>query len=519
MCMYIRRGVSVILLLVAFVGAYGFCAPSKFNLGDNQSIIAYSDSLWPKNKIDMLERVDTLKHSQGKSDSSFFISFNDSETLFDRPVESNQNIYPWQLKVDSLPKLMPNALNQVGEATHNKVDTLIRVSQGKLNEVRKKIEEKKQQIQRKINVQDSLLGSQTAIPEMQSLDAGQMNIPLQEFEMPGMQVPSNIPSAFEVRQPSIDIPKMEAPSIEGQVNGLHQKSQDVTDKFKTIEEYKNNVTETNIDSIATKDKLAQLAEKHAENVTEVKAVKEGTGKLTSKQAEYEAMMQRYRDKKLVEEEIKRKIKNVANDKVSQLTPAVQDAQKSLLKGKKIQQETSSLKSLLFRKGNAMAGKPLGERLVPGVMLQIYNKSIYCVDVAPQLGYRASGRITSGIAAVYRLGFQKNIDMYIRSMHVFGARTYTDVSLLRGFFFRGELEWLDTEDMIHATKEQASECVWSGYSGIGKQYNVTKHVKGNVLLLYRAEFKGRLPDQSKLNLRVAINVVKTKKRRKDILLIR
>jgi len=470
------------------------------------------DSLKP-GVNNLVALTDTLKHD------SLSMSLKNLSISVDTLMKSKHEIFSLRLRFDSIPKGLQTTANQFGDATYEKADSLINASQDKFDAAGKQIERKKHKIQSEINVQDKLLGSQTVIPEAQSVYTDKIDIPLQAVEFSGVLISSSIPSVPKIEQPSIDIPKMEVSNIAGQVNGLHQKSQDVTDKFKTAEEYKSKIGQTKVDSIANKDKLAQLAEKHAENATEVKAVKDGTGKLTSKQAEYEAMMQRYRDKKFVEEEINRKIKNVANDKVSQLTPAVQDAQKSLLKGKKIQRETSSSKSLLLRKGNAMAGKPLQERLVPGVMLQLYNKSIYSVDVAAQLGYRASGRIISGIATVYRLGFQKNIDMYIRSMHVFGARTYTDVSLLKGFFVRGELEWLDTEDMIHATKEQASDCVWSGYSGIGKQYNVTRHLKGNVLLLYRAEFKGRLPDQSKLNLRVAVNVVKTKKRRKDILLIR
>lgn len=463
-------------------------------------------------KVNSLSSLtDTLKHPQKKTDS-LRASLNNSGTSVDTLLKFKQEISSLQLKIDSVPKVLTSAGNQVAETTHEKVDSLINVSHDKFNELRKQIEEKKQKIQRKINVQDSLLGSQTDILKVQSVDAKKIDIPLQEAEMPSVQVPSNIPSVAEIKQPSIDIPKMEAPNIEGQVNGLHQKSQDVTDKCKTIEEYKNNVTETNIDSIATKDKLAQQAEKHVENLTKVKEVKEGTGKLTSKQAEYEAMMQRYRDKKLVEEEIKRKIKNVANDKVSQLTPAIQDAQKSLLKGKKIQQETSTLKAMLFRKSNAMAGKPLRERLVPGVMLQLYSKSIYSVDVAPQLGYRVSGRITSGIAGVYRLGFNKNYSSYVRSMHVYGGRIYTDAIVKKGFFFRVEGEWLRTINMIHSSREESDASVWSGHYGIGKQYNITRQLKGNILLLYRTEFSGHLPEQSKFNLRVGLNVA-TKKRSK------
>jgi hypothetical protein len=468
-----------------------------------------TDSLRLGSKINTLS--DTLKHPRKKIDS-LVRSLNNSIIGGDTLNKSMQKIIAAKVAVAGTPNSSKNKTQQINTAAHEKVDSLINVSQDKFNEVRKRIEENKQKIQRKINVQDSLSSFQTAIPELQLIDVEKIDIPSQEIEMPGMQVPSKIPTIPETEKISIDIPKMEAPSIKGQVNGLHQKSQDVTDKFKTIEEYKNNVTETNIDSIATKDKLAQQAEKHVENLTEIKDVKEGTGKLTSKQAEYEAMMQRYRDKKLVEEEIKRKIKNVANDKVSQLTPAVQDAQKSLLKGKKIQQETSTLKAMLFSKSNAMAGKPLRERLVPGVMLQLYSKSIYSVDVAPQLGYRVSGRITSGIAGVYRFAFNKNYSSYVRSMHVYGGRIYTDALLKKGFFFRVEGEWLQTLNMIHSSREESDANVWSGHYGVGKQYNITRQLKGNILLLYRTEFSGHLPEQSKFNLRVGLNL-STKKRLK------
>lgn len=67
-------------------------------------------------------------------------------------------------------------------------------------------------------------------------------------------------------------------------------------------------------------------------------------------------------------------------------------------------------------------------------------------------------------------------------------------------------------MIHSSREESDASVWSGHYGIGKQYNITRQLKGNILLLYRTEFSGHLPEQSKFNLRVGLNVA-TKKRSK------
>jgi len=70
--------------------------------------------------------------------------------------------------------------------------------------------------------------------------------------------------------------------------------------------------------------------------------------------------------------------------------------------------------------------------------------------------------------------------------------------------------LNSPDILSATETRQN--VSSAYFGLGKQFNISKKVKGHTLFLYRAELKGELPDQSKVTLRLGFDL-RTKKKKK------
>ncbi|SKC85188.1 hypothetical protein [Ohtaekwangia koreensis] len=451
--------------------------------------------------------ADTLKYPKKVIDS-LSTSLNNSGVSADTLTISKHSIYSLKLKVDSMPRRLQGEIMHLYGNAPKGGDSVVNMKQDKFNEVREKIEEKERKIL-KANVQNKLKNFPAAIPVAHSVDITQVEVQSSEIDFSGIQSPSSIPDIPEIKLPSIGIPKTKAP-LE-QMNVLHQQSQNTVNKFKTVEEYKHKIAETKVDSITDRDKLAQQTEKSAERLTKVKALTEGTNKLTSKQAEYEAMMQHHSDKKLVEEDIRRKIRNVANDKVNQLTPAIDEAQNALLKGKKILKDSASLKVLKRTMRDAMASEPVAKRIVTGVMLQLYNRRVYSVDVDLHIGYCLSGKITTGIGGVYRFGYHKDYSSYIRSMHVYGGRVYGDVIVKKGFFVHGEAELLRSKDMIFASKEEVDDYVLASSLGIGKQYTLSKRLRGRILLLYRAEVKGHLPEQNKINLRVGLALSAKRKR--------
>lgn len=455
-----------------------------------------------KNSVDSIALSDTflmpmdVSELTQKGNDSIPILLNNSASSVDTLIKSRISLL--QLKTDSMPE--HSSTKQLSEATYGSKDSLISLGQDKLHASKEKIVREGEKISEVEDVKVKMPVFHFPIPEGKSADIIKLKMPASAIDLSEAKPPSSIP---EIQQTSFDIPKKTLPNVSIKVNYLHQQPPNVSDNFKTAEDYKKKIPETRIDSIADKNEAALQAEKQVQDLSEVKTMKEGVGKVTSKQAEYEEMMQRYSDKKLVEAEIRRKMKNVASDKVNQFTPAINEAQNKLLKGRRIQLDSASTKAIRKTLRSAMASEPLANRLQSGLVLQLYNRTLYSVDFGLQLGYRLSSKITTGIGGVYRLGYHKDYSSYVRSMHVYGGRLYGDVTVKSGFFAHVETELLRSKNMIFTSTEGIDDYVLSSSFGIGKQYTLSKRLKGNILLLYRAELEGHLPEQSKVNIRIGL----------------
>lgn len=317
-----------------------------------------------------------------------------------------------------------------------------------------------------------------------------------------LKLPDANLNADQLKQ-KMDIPELDKlGDAKGEIDRLSAEVNEVSQHARELQNLKN------LDS-ASIAAASKKAEEKIMDLDQMKGVKEQTQVVTKQQVEYNALIQRYKDKKLMQQEIARKAKEVVNEKLSQNTPEVKTAMSTLNKSKK------NVKELLSWKNNGMSGKPLGQRLVPGITLQAYNRDVFMIDFGLQLGYRLSGRIRTGFGGVYRIGFDKDYPVFVRGLNVYGGRTYMDFLIKKGIYVHGECELLNA---THATTSanatpETKQYVSAGYFGLGKQFNITKKIKGHTLLLYRAEFSGKLVDQSKVNLRLGFDLRTDKKKRK------
>jgi len=294
------------------------------------------------------------------------------------------------------------------------------------------------------------------------------------------------------------------------ISGIKGDIDKASSQLAEVSQYANELDKIrNLDS-ASIENAAKKAEEEIRQIEQVRQVEEQTQVITRRQAEYEALLQRYRNKKLMREEITRKAKDIVNDKLTQNSEEVKSAMSTLSKSK----SKKSIKELLSWKNNSMNGKPVGQRLIPGITLQYYNRHVFMMDFGLQLGYRISGRIRAGIGGVYRAGFDNDYPLFVKGMNVYGGRTYADFIIRKGIYIHGEYELLKAYDYTAtaSTAPEIRQYVSAGYFGLGKQFNITKKIKGHTILLYRAEFAGRLYDQSKVNLRLGFDLRTDKKKR-------
>lgn len=300
-----------------------------------------------------------------------------------------------------------------------------------------------------------------------------------------------------------------------------EKLQDITDKIEEASGLKEEagkyqeqlaeLKETRIEDINTEE-----LENKARQLHEVKELDAQTQKLREMEAKHAAMLQRYQDKKFIQEELKRKSANVVNDQLTKFSPAIKNAQSDISKTKKVYENSKLLPpdSVKRKKRiNTMAGKPFKKRIVPGVTFQTYTGSDEVLfDLSPQVGYRLTGWLTMGAAGVYRVGVGKANPSFIAAENIYGYRLYADYLLVRGIFMHADFESLQVGHNQLSFQEFPKQKVLASYFGLGKRYSISRNIQGSLLALFRVNYGGDIPGQSKFAVRVGFDYVFKKKRK-------
>src|SRR5690606_26148566 len=138
------------------------------------------------------------------------------------------------------------------------------------------------------------------------------------------------------------------------------------------------------------DELGTMVENRAANLDELSALESGIGKVEAANGLPEIAIEDQSEN--LKQEAVKKADNHFTGKEAQL----QEAMNKMAEYKKKYSSVESLKDLPKRPPNTMKGKPFVERLVPGISLQVLRNNDWMVDLNPQVGYRISGKITTGI---------------------------------------------------------------------------------------------------------------------------
>ena len=137
----------------------------------------------------------------------------------------------------------------------------------------------------------------------------------------------------------------------------------------------------------------------------------------------------------------------------------------------------------------MKGKPLIERIIPGIAFQIQRKGEdMLVDFGPYAGYRFTGRITAGLGWNQRVAYTVDHNAFNSSARVFGPRMFGEYKLWKGFSPRAEVEVMNTQTPVltrtPTVDPPTREWVWGAFVGIKKEYKFIKSVKGTAMVMLR-----------------------------------
>lgn len=357
------------------------------------------------------------------------------------------------------------------------------------------------------------------LPKIQGVD-----IEVPEVEIDGLNIKN--PEITDVNLPSnVNLPKVDKLNEIGNIDELKQKYDpsaelgQVDAKLAEVEKIETGVQQL---KAGNTQELEEQVEAQVTQLEPIQGVSQEITKLTSEQAKYASAIKKYRDKKLLVEEIKRKSQNVVNDKLNQYSPAFKDAQADMSKLKKKYTDVKSIQDLPKRKPNVMRGKPFKERFIPGGSFQIYNQEKLSMDLSLHGSWRFTRRLSCSLAGVYRIGLSDQYEYIIKSLNVYGGRAYVDWTFKKGFYLHGELEVLAIQNIPAQPATQGprtfeyNDHLISAVGGVGRQFNISRRVQGSILALYRFELDGYIPEYNKLNVRVGFNYLLSKKKRSILL---
>ncbi|HYF67530.1 MAG TPA: hypothetical protein VD884_05305 [Ohtaekwangia sp.] len=358
------------------------------------------------------------------------------------PVDSTNSINSNKQKITSLTDSLAAISNYKPDVAFGKVreiqnamDSLTQKIRSQQDSITNLLDESQQRIQEKItgapaevtnhtNKINDKLTTDVKVPG--GFPAEKLNVPLDNPALPSSAISElNIPET-DIEIPNTDIPSVEDPNVpipdtkgidlpdelntdalkekinldipeSDKIQEAKEKVTAVDSKLAVAEKYEGEVAKLKDGDYSSAEKAAEQAEQKAAELSGVDKLSGETEKLTQQQEEYKAMLQKYRDKKLQQEEVLRKIKNVANDKLNKFTPAVTEVQENIAKAKKFNPAVKSAREMAKRRTNAMKGKPFYERMIPGISLQAII-SRYTASTS-DLNWHLNSRVESPSASV------------------------------------------------------------------------------------------------------------------------
>lgn len=160
---------------------------------------------------------------------------------------------------------------------------------------------------------------------------------------------------------------------------------------------------------------------------------------------------------------------------------LKEAKTSLAKLKR-KYKTVQTDQKVYLKKASLKGEPFKRRVTTGLSLQIHQGPPTAFDLSPFVGYQWSKRWITGLGGTYRLAFSS--DHYPKfSQPVYGGRIYGEWIALKSFLLHVEGESLRAYVPSYVSKDNMSQWVNTILVGGGKQYTITKKLKGNVVYLY------------------------------------
>jgi hypothetical protein len=491
--------------------------PSK-KPGKQSKLMTVEDSISKKTKVDSIitvlnqskNKVNTVKQKVDHGiDSTLQIVNSPINKVTGKVTSFEQQLNG---KADSLLNKINKPIANVEKNVTNAYDSVANRTNKAIEQITKPMGLKTDQIP---GADKELMN----VPKLNTKDLGSEVIPAtnvtdkiqSELKTPNL---SNIEGANKI-QDFKNIPKKEISDI------THtEKIQDVTSKINSVDSKLGHIEKLedetkNVikgDAKEVKEAPKELENQLARRATGLKEAQQ----LQTKTEQQRAMLEKYKDRKLAEQELRNKSLSIANDKVNLDVPQIKKADQNLEKTRKKFGNFQNLKDIPKRPPNELKGKPFSQRFIPGITLHFFaydNKKLF--DVAVQTAFLLNSRFSIGVGGVYRIAVSKIYQYHVSDYGLYGGRTLTDFKLMKGFFAHADFEYLFLNRNYYPIESAVHSRVFQTDVGLGKTFNITKRIRGSALGLYRWELDGNIPGQPKFTMRVGFDLMPKKERYKKM----
>jgi hypothetical protein len=414
------------------------------------------------------QRLDSIQHSFYQQSDSIKLAFKNKLSGIDATGASVQH------KIDSL-----SSLQLPTEKYTHKLDSLNQERQKAVASLNEKVEGLKSKTTgrlKEMNLPPELNDKVTALTK--NVDGFQL--PVKDLNIPSLNMPDNPMKSLDGLNTSLKTPLGEVGNIDGLKNiqsGLGDVTK-ATGEFGHYQQDIQNITKGNLSEVKA---IPQTLENKAGEVAGIKDIQQQASGALNPIKEMQGQIQ---NPDAMKDQALQQVQEVAVNHFAGKEEVLQQAMEKIAKYKQKYSSINSLSDITKKRPNEMHGKPLIERIVPGIYFQILKRgNELLVDFNPYVGYRFTGRITAGPGWNQRVSFDYP---HGRATRVYGPRVYAEYKLPKGFSPRIEIEALNTSlppRFSHTnTDPNARTWAWSYMVGIKKEYRFFKRIKGTTTIM-------------------------------------
>jgi len=468
----------------------------------NVDSLTQNFSLLPDSLLPSFSKIDSIRNNFNLAADSIKTQY--KKNLSEIDAQTNRLNHG----IDSLQRL-----NLPTEKYTKSLDSLNQLRQNTVAKFTSKLTALKAKTTDKLNALD--LPSQYKEPiqelthKIDGLNLGTGDIKIPELDIPGYSLPK-IDGIVDLTSKAGEIGNVgtlgNLPDIKTPAGDLGN----VTQQAKAYQDDIKNITQGNLNEVQN---LPETIEDQASKIDGLDQLQKQSGVI----AEQKAKLEDFKDPEKAKEKAVALAKKAAVDHFAGKQDQLKAAMEKISKYKQKYSSVSSIKDLPKRPPNPMKSKPFMERLVPGLYLQYQQRNSYLLDVNPYLGYKLTGRFTTGLGWNHRYAYDKNSRAFSSRSKISGPRGYVDFKLGKGFLAHVEGESMNTfvPSTLRGNPDTGErEWVWSFMTGLKKEYRIYKNLKGTALIQYNLFNRYyKAPYVDRLNSRIGFEYV-VKKRRKQ-----